>query len=196
MEIPSLSGPRLLLRPWRDEDLESFVALSADPEVMRHYPAPLSRAESLASWGRLHAHFAAHRFGPWAVELPGTPEPLGFVGIMRPHFTAHFTSPERPCVELLWRLHRAFWGHGYASEAARLATAHAFEVVGVNELVAFTVPANSRSRAVMHRLGMTHDPRDDFDHPGLPAGHPLQRHVLYRLSRSRFQAQENGSTPR
>lgn len=187
MEIPSLLGPRLLLRPWRADDVEPFVALNADPEVMRHYPAPLSRDESLATLDRLRAHFESHGFGLWAVELAAQPGLLGFVGIMRPSFTAHFTSPAQPCIELVWRLQRSAWGHGYASEGARLSAAHAFTVLGVDEVVAMTVPANTRSRAVMQRLGMQRKPEDDFEHPRLPEGHPLRRHVLYRLSRQAWQ---------
>lgn len=186
MEIPSLLGPRLLLRPFGDEDFESFVALNADPEVMHHYPAPLSRQESQATFDRLRAHFATHGFGLWAVTLIGQNDPLGFVGIMRPSFTAHFTRPEEPCIELGWRLRRSAWGHGYASEGARLSAAHAFDVLGVDEVVALTVPANTRSRAVMERLGMQRNPDDDFDHPRVAEGHPLRRHVLYRLSAARW----------
>lgn len=186
MEIPSLQGPRLLLRPWRDEDFEAFVTLSADPEVMRYFPAPLSREESRASFERIQAHFQTHGFGMWAVELPTQRDPAGFVGIMRPNFTAHFTRPEDPCIEVGWRLQRSAWGHGYASEGARLALAHGFDVVGADEIVSLTVPTNTRSWAVMERLGMQRDPREDFDHPRVPEGHPLRRHVLYRLSAERW----------
>lgn len=192
MEIPSLRGPRLLLRPFLDEDFESLVALNADPEVMRHYPAPLSRQESQALFDRLRAHFATHGFGLWAVTLRGQSESLGFVGIMHPSFTAHFTCPERPCIELGWRLRRSAWGHGYASEGARLSAAHAFDVLGVDEVVAMTVPANTRSRAVMERLGMERNPDDDFDHPRIAEGHPLRRHVLYRLSAARWRELAGG----
>ncbi len=195
MEIPSLLGPRLLLRPHCDEDFESFVALNADPEVMRHYPAPLSRQESQATFDRLRAHFATHGFGLWAVTRIGQDEPLGFVGIMRPSFTAHFTRPEQPCIELVWRLRRSAWGQGYASEGARLSAAYAFDVLGADEVVAMTVPANTRSWAVMERLGMQRNPDDDFDHPRIAEGHPLRRHVLYRLSATRWRELAGGHAP-
>lgn len=176
-----LVSDRLLLRAWRDEDLEPFAALNADPAVMEYLPGLLSRDESDAMAGRIRAHFAEHGFGLWAVEVKA-PEPapfIGFVGLWRPTWTAHFT----PCVELGWRMARAYWGKGYATEAAQASMRFGFERLGLDELVALTVPGNSRSRAVMERLGMRRDPADDFDHPRIPEGHRLRRHLLYRRSR-------------
>jgi RimJ/RimL family protein N-acetyltransferase len=103
---------------------------------------------------------------------------IGFAGLAVPEFEAHFT----PAVEIGWRLARSAWGKGYATEAARAALDFGFEEVGLAEVVSFTVPANRRSRAVMERIGMSRDPQDDFDHPGLPVGHPQRPHVLYRLA--------------
>ena len=186
--------------------MEPFVALNADPRVMEHFPSVMTRDETLASLSRIKDHFAAHGYGVWVVSRaekdghgkpPGHDEPpradeqddfLGFVGIYHPTFTAHFTSPDRPCLEIAWRLTPSAWGHGYATEGARLCLDHAFDVLGVEEVVSLTVPHNTRSRAVMERVGMLRDPRDDFDHPRLPEGHPLRRHVLYRLPRHRFRA--------
>ncbi len=116
-------------------------------------------------------------FGLWAVELPGVAPFIGFVGLAAPRFDAHFT----PCIEIGWRLAFAHWRQGYASEAARLALDHGFAALRLKEIVSFTAAGNARSRAVMQRLGMRHDPADDFDHPGLPQNHALRRHVLYRL---------------
>ncbi len=169
--------PRLRLRRWRLTDREPFARLNADPHVMAHFPALLDRAASDALVDRIEAHFSEHGFGPWAVEVDGGEPFVGVVGLARVRFDAHFT----PAVELMWRLARASWGRGYATEAARAASRIAFEQLGLPEVVSFTVPANQRSRAVMARIGMTHDPRDDFDHPHLAVGHPLRRHVLYRL---------------
>jgi ribosomal-protein-alanine N-acetyltransferase len=107
----------------------------------------------------------------------GTGEFVGFTGLAVTEFEAHFT----PAVEVGWRLARSAWGNGYATEAARAALSFGFEEAGLNEVVSFTAPANRRSRAVMERIGMSRDPRDDFDHPGLPGGHPLRPHVLYRV---------------
>lgn len=170
--------PRLLLRRWRDTDREPFARLNADPEVMAHFPGVLDYAASDELAARIEAHFAGHGFGPWAVEVQGGEPFIGFVGLARVGFEAHFT----PAVEILWRLSRSSWGHGYATEAAREACRIAFEELRLPELVSFTVPTNQRSRSVMERLGMTHDSRDDFEHPKLAKGHPLRRHVLYRLS--------------
>jgi ribosomal-protein-alanine N-acetyltransferase len=174
-----LRTDRLLLRPWRDEDLAPFAALNADPRVMEHFPAPLSAAESAASAARIRAHLEERGFGLWAVEVPGVTAFAGFVGLSVPRFEAPFT----PCVEVGWRLACAHWGHGYATEGARAAVAFGFERLGLAEVVSFTVPGNVRSRRVMERLGMARDPGGDFDHPLIPAGHPLRRHVLYRLRR-------------
>ncbi|MDH2443746.1 GNAT family N-acetyltransferase [Amnibacterium sp. CER49] len=172
---------RLLLRRWRDDDRAPFAALNADPEVMRHFPARLSREESDALIDRIEQHFDRHGYGLWALERRDTGEFLGFTGLAVPRFEAHFT----PAVEVGWRLARSAWGAGYASEAARAALAVGFGDAGLDEIVSFTVPANTRSRAVMERIGMTHDERDDFDHPGLPEGHPMRPHVLYRIGRDR-----------
>lgn len=176
--------PRLLLRRWRASDREPFARLNADPEVMAHFPDVLDRSASDALVDLIERRFADHGFGPWAVEVPGGERFIGFVGLARVGFDAHFT----PAVEILWRLARSSWGRGYATEAAREACRIAFADLRLPSIVSFTVPANLRSRAVMERLGMTRDPRDDFDHPKLPEGHRLRRHVLYRLSAALWSA--------
>jgi RimJ/RimL family protein N-acetyltransferase len=176
-----LRTDRLLLRHWRESDLVPFAALNSDPAVMEFMAKPLDRAESDAMVARVRGHFARHGFGFWAVEAPGVAEFVGLVGLAIPAFEAHFT----PCVEIGWRLAREHWGRGYATEAARAAIRSGFEQLGLEEIVSFTVPTNSRSRAVMERVGMTRSPADDFDHPKLPEGHRLQRHVLYRIRRDR-----------
>jgi RimJ/RimL family protein N-acetyltransferase len=174
-----LRTARLLLRPWRDDDLPAFAALNADVRVMELFPSVLSRADSDAQAGRIRDHWRDHGFGLWAVEVPGRASFAGFVGLAKPAFDAAFT----PCVEVGWRLAAEHWGQGYATEGARAAVAHGFEALGLAELVSMTVPANVRSRRVMERLGMARDPADDFDHPRIPEGHALRRHVLYRLRR-------------
>jgi RimJ/RimL family protein N-acetyltransferase len=122
--------------------------------------------------------FAANGFGWWAVEVPGVAPFAGFVGLQEPSFETWFT----PCVEVGWRFAHEHWGHGYATEAARLAIAYGFDRVGLDEIVSFTVPANRRSVAVMERLGMRYD--GEFEHPRLPVGSRLRTHVLYRLART------------
>ena len=174
---PTLRTARLILRPWRDEDLAPFAALNADPAVMEHFPAPLSRAESDAFAAQVRREMDERGFGLWAVEAPGVAPFAGFTGLAVPRFDAHFT----PCVEIGWRLAREHWGRGYAPEAARVALAHGFGPLGLDEVVSFTAAGNLRSRRVMEKLGMTHAPGDDFEHPNLPPGHRLRRHVLYRI---------------
>lgn len=178
-ELPKeIRTDRLILRHWRDEDLESFAELNGDAEVMAHMPSLLDRGESDALAARINEQLKQRGFGLWAVEVPGVAPFIGFVGLSVPRFTAHFT----PCVEVGWRLGRTHWGKGYATEAAQASLAFGFDNLGLEEIVSFTVPTNTRSIAVMERLGMTRDPADDFDHPRLPEGHALRRHVLYRLT--------------
>ena len=176
-----LRTPRLILRRWRSADREAFAAMNADPRVMEYFVSTLTREESDASIDRFERELAERPFGLWAVEIPGTAPFAGVVGLSVPNFTAPFT----PCVEIGWRLAAAHWGRGYATEAARAALVHAWDVVELDEVVAFTTVGNERSRAVMARIGMHHDPASDFDHPKLPAGHPLRPHVLYRIARPR-----------
>lgn len=179
--MTTLRTDRLILREWRDDDLEPFAAMSRDPEVMAFYPALLTRDQSDAVVGRIRAHFRREGFGFWALEADG--ELLGFTGLARPGFTAHFT----PCVEIGWRLARAHWGRGYAHEAACAALDHAFGALSLDEVVAFLVPSNVRSARLCARLGMV--PDGEFDHPQITpgaisvGGFPLQRHALYRIQR-------------
>lgn len=171
---------RLRLRPWRPSDRDPFAELNADPRVMRYFPARLSRDQSDALADRIETHLNEHGWGLWAVEIPSIAPFAGFIGLARPGFDAHFT----PCVEIGWRLSAEFWGHGYATEGALEVLAFGFRELALNEIVSFTTEANLPSRRVMERIGMTHDPADDFDHPSLPDGHPLRRHVLYRTKKA------------
>jgi RimJ/RimL family protein N-acetyltransferase len=177
--VIALTTARLRLRPWRPEDLRHFAALNADPRVMEHFPNLLTSEQSDRQAAGAADHMQKHGFGPWAVEAVGVADFIGFVGLSIPAFEAHFT----PCVEIGWRLAFEHWGHGYATEAARAATDDGFRRLGLDEIVAFTVPANRRSIRVMEHIGMTRSAADDFGHPRLPPGHPLRRHVLYRLKR-------------
>lgn len=169
---------RLVLRRWTAADLAPFAALNADPVVMEHFPAPLTRAESDAFVQRVEQGFAEHGFGLWAVEEDGVL--VGFTGLAVPRHAL----PVGPCVEVGWRLARSAWGRGLATEAAAAAIDDG-RARGVGEVVSFTAMTNARSVRVMERLGMTHDPAGDFDHPALPEGHRLRRHVLYRLPAGR-----------
>jgi RimJ/RimL family protein N-acetyltransferase len=173
-----LRSARLLLRRWRPEDRLPFARMNADPKVMEFFPALLSSQESDAVADRIETHFAQRDFGFWAVELIDVAPFIGFIGLAVPRFEYHFT----PCVEIGWRLAADYWGQGLASEGATLAMNHGFTVLQLKEIVAYTVPTNLRSLRVMEKLGMTYYPQDDFDHPLVPVGHPLKRHVLYRKS--------------
>jgi RimJ/RimL family protein N-acetyltransferase len=175
-----LHTERLYLRRWTLADRTPFAALNADPRVVEFLPV-WTASESDAAIQRIEAHFDEHGFGFWAVEVPGVAPFIGFVGLAVPRFQAHFT----PCVEVGWRLAAEHWGQGYATEAARAALRFGFDSLKLDEIVSYTVPENRRSRRVMERLGMQRDTQGDFDHPGLPEGHRLRRHVLYRLKRSK-----------
>ena len=179
-----MTTERLLLRRWQQSDRELFARLNADARVMEFMPGILSEQESNSVADRIEAHFRQHGFGLYAAELRCNGSFIGFVGLSLPSFQAAFT----PCVEIGWRLAADYWGQGLATEGAREVVRYGFEVLEVPELVSFTVPANTRSIRVMKKLSMTSDPKDDFDHPRLPAGHPLRRHVLYRLSRSAWRS--------
>jgi RimJ/RimL family protein N-acetyltransferase len=181
-ELQQLTSSRLLLRGWRESDRAPFAALSDDAEVMRYMPSPPTRMESDELIDSFQAHAARHGFCPWALEQRESGELIGFAGLNVLSFPARFT----PTVEVSWRLGRSAWGHGYATEAARAALAHGFGELALPEVVAQTTVANVRSRAVMQRLGMTHDPSDDFDHPRLQRDSPLLRHVLYRRSSAQW----------
>ncbi|WP_421722883.1 GNAT family N-acetyltransferase [Bauldia sp.] len=169
---------RLRLRQWRDADRAPFAAMNADRDVMAYFPEPYTRARSDSFVDSQMAHIEAHGWGWFAIETRETGAFCGFAGLSRPGFQAPFM----PAVEIGWRLARPFWGKGYATEGARATIALAFDDLGMESLVSFTTVENRRSRAVMERLGMRRDPSEDFDHPRIPVGHPLARHVLYRLS--------------
>src|SRR5207237_3013348 len=173
----TLSSGRVWLRRWRDEDREAFAAMNSDARVMEFFRSPLSPVESDAMVDRIQKGFQRTRLWFRAIEVPGVAPFIGFAGFAVPGFSAHFT----PCVEVGWRLAFEHWGHGYATEAARLAVGYGFGTLSLSEVVSLTSATNHRSRAVMERLGMRRDPAEDFDHPTLPESHPLRRHVLYRL---------------
>lgn len=177
-----LRHSRIVLRPWRSSDATPCAAMNADPEVMRYFPSVLSRSESDILIKRIDAHFSEHGFGLWVLEIPDLLPFAGFVGLLRVPFDAHFT----PAVEIGWRLTPAAWGKGYATEAAQAVLRHAFQALGMTEIVSFTAADNRRSQAVMQRLGMHTSTTDNFEHPRLPPGHPLRNHVLYRLRREQW----------
>lgn len=183
----SLTTPRLLLRRWLPSDREPFQRLNADPRVMEFLPNLLAPSVSDQMILRIERHFELHGFGLWAMELLESGAFAGFVGISVPGFPAPF----QPAIEIGWRLAAEYWGQGLATEGAREVTRFAFEIIGLPALVSFTVPENLRSRRVMEKLGMVHDENGGFDHPALPPGHRLRRHVLYCLNRERWADQRH-----
>jgi RimJ/RimL family protein N-acetyltransferase len=178
MGAAELPTERLLLRQWRDADLDPWAAMNADPLVREFFPGLLTGAEAAASMARFRAAIEDRGWGLWAVEVVGSGEFVGFTGLD----PLTDDVPERG-VEVGWRLRRSAWGRGYATEAARAALRYGFGTLGLDEIVSIAAEGNTRSRAVMRRLGMTHDPADDFDDPDMPE--PLRRCVLYRLRNRR-----------
>jgi RimJ/RimL family protein N-acetyltransferase len=176
------STSRLVLRQWTEADRLPFAALNADPLVMAHFPAALTRAESDTLMNRCAAQLRHNGHGLWAVQVRASSEFIGFVGLASPGWEAAFT----PCTEIGWRLARPAWGQGYATEAANAVLTTAFGQLGLDELVSFATIGNLSSQRVMQRIGMTRDPSEDFDHPRVDHG-PVRRHVLYRLSKTKWE---------
>lgn len=174
-----IETPRLLLRQWRDSDLEPFARLNADSRVMEFFPACLSRGESDRMAAAIRDAMGARGWGLYAAELRDTGEFIGYIGLSVPRFEGHFT----PCVEIGWRLKFEHWNRGLATEGARAVLQHAFTRLDLREVVSFTTAGNLRSRRVMEKIGMTRDADGDFDHPSIEVGHPLRPHVLYRIRR-------------
>lgn len=169
----TLTTERLTLRGWREEDRASFHEVNADPAVMATLGPVMTRAQSDAFMNRIVQHFIDHGFGVWCVEFDD--RVLGYTGFMVPWF--------RDGVEIGWRIRSDHWGRGIAPEAARACLRHGFDALGFDEVISFTAVTNNKSRRVMEKIGLRHDPDGDFDHPGVPAGSPLRPHVLYRVAR-------------
>ncbi|MGI9665943.1 MAG: GNAT family N-acetyltransferase [Acidimicrobiia bacterium] len=176
-----LRTDRLILRPFEDSDLPRFSALNKDPVVMEHFTSPRSPAETAKFMKTANDEIHLRGYGLWALQVGDDGRFIGFTGLHHHEGTSY----PFPCIEVGWRLHGDAWGQGYATEAARAAIAHGLDM-GVSDVVSFTIPQNSRSTAVMERLGLTHDAADDFDHPKLPKDSPLRHHVLYRLDIDAF----------
>ena len=177
--MATLQTERLLLRPWRDEDIEAWVALCADARVMEFFPATVEGAESERTANRLRLLHERDGYGWWVVRTREDPAFIGAIALQRVPFEAAFT----PAFEIGWRFFPSAWGKGYATEGARAALTFAFDRLELEEVVAMTATFNHRSRRVMERLGMTHDARDDFENPRVEIGHRLRPHVLYRVKR-------------
>jgi RimJ/RimL family protein N-acetyltransferase len=175
--VATIETARLLLRPWRDSDVEPWGQMNADPRVAEFFPRIYTREVSESTAQRLRADLDNRGYGWWVVEVRGGSAFAGVVALQEVPFLAHFT----PAREIGWRFTPECWGRGYATEAALAALGFAFNRLGWNEVVAMTAVPNLRSQRVMARLGMTRDSGGDFDHPRIEEGHPLRRHVLYRI---------------
>jgi RimJ/RimL family protein N-acetyltransferase len=180
IEVPPIETERLILRQWRPDDLDAIAAINADPAVMAHLGGPLDRAASAQRLDLDAVSIARRGFGKWAVTRRDTGELIGRVGFDG----VDWDMPFAPAVELGWRIAVRHQGRGFAAEAARATARLGFGAFELDELVAYTTTLNTASRAVMHRIGMTHDEVDDFDHPHLDVGDPRRRHVLMRLRSS------------
>lgn len=179
-----LRTPRLLLRQWKQSDLEPFAKMNADPIVMEHFLSARTFEESKAFVERITECFNTKGFGLFAIELTDTGEFVGFVGLWPSQFDAHFT----PCLEIGWRLAKEHWGKGYAPEGARRVLQFAFEELKLDEIFSWCSTTNKNSMRVMEKIGLLRDFDNDFDYPICPEGHRLRRHVLYRLKASEFVA--------
>jgi RimJ/RimL family protein N-acetyltransferase len=173
-KFPEVRTERLLMRRWRESDRAPFAALNADPEVMRHFPAPLDRATSDRAVDRFEQRFEEQGFGLWALEVVETGEFIGFTGL-NPMPEGVPGAGEQ---EVGWRLARHAWGKGYATEAARAALGLGLVDLGLPVIWSMTAVLNKSSEAVMRRLGMVR--HSTFDHPAVEVGHPLRPHVVYR----------------
>lgn len=173
---------RLILREWKDSDLEGLIALNASSEVCRYFPSTLTSQESTNMFSKIQSRFESNGFCFYAIEQKSTRNFIGFCGLNTPSFKAHFT----PCVEIGWRIMPDYWSIGYATESANAALHEGFARFKMNEIVSFTVPQNTASRRVMEKIGMKYSPIDTFEHPNIPEGHPLKKHVLYRMEKDLF----------
>lgn len=185
-----LETPRLLLRQWKESDLEPFARMSADPVVMQHFMSAITYEQSVSFVERINTCFNTNGYGLFATEIKASGEFIGFVGIWPANFESDFTRQFAPCLEIGWRLAKEYWGKGYAPEAAKRVLKFAFDDVGQKEMFSWTAKTNTNSIKVMEKIGMRRDPEQDFEHPVVPEGHHLRPHVLYRLKASDFHYSE------
>lgn len=178
--------PRLLLRQWKDSDLDAWCEMNADAEVRKYFSKVNERVDSEGEASRMKAGVAQRGWGFWAVELPGATPFIGTVGINPPGFPA----PWQPAVEIGWRLKRDTWGQGYATEAAIAARDFAFNELQLPQIVALSVVPNSPSHGVMERIGMTPWHGMEFDHPRVPADWPLKQHIVHRITKDEWEKKQ------
>jgi len=173
---------RLILRTWRDEDLESMFAINQDPKVMEYFPSLQDLDMTKNFIDKVNAHFENHGYSLYATVRKDTNEFIGFIGLLIAEFESHFT----PATEIGWRLSSNHWGQGFATEGAKAVLDYAFRELKIPEIVSFTAASNAKSIRVMQKIGLQHNEANDFDHPKLDDESPLKRHVLYRLIREKY----------
>jgi RimJ/RimL family protein N-acetyltransferase len=177
MPAATIETPRLLLRGWRDADVESWAEMNADPRVMEFFPRTYDRARAEAMACEIRTQLERNGYGWWIVEIKESGRFAGVICIDDVGYEVPFAPPR----EVGWRLAFDAWDHGYATEGAAAALDFAFHTLGWDEVVAMTAALNIRSQRVMERLGMKRDLAGDFEHPRIEEGHRLRRHVLYRI---------------
>lgn len=194
-----LTTEHLILRTWKADDIPLMAAISSNPLVMEHFPSTQDLSATQELIDDINQHYKKFGYSAYAVETKDTHEFVGFVGLNQPSFEIpNFIPDSLPIVEIGWRLSSQHWGKGYATEAAKAVLHYAFMELKLNEIISFTVPANTKSRRVMEKIGLHHSEIDDFDHPKLSNDSPLKQHVLYRLTRNEYLQQlgdEESSAP-
>jgi len=175
-----IDTPRLQLRDWIDQDIEPFIQLNADEQVMKYFPKPLTKDETIARQKDIAADIKQNGFGLYAVELKENQEFIGCIGFHRATFQADFT----PCIEIGWRLKKEAWGNGYATEGALACLDYGFNELGLQDIYSFTADINQPSKNVMIRIGMTF--LNTFNHPNIEMNHPLSKHVLYHMNKEKL----------
>lgn len=182
MPISTLTTERLILRQWQADDFATFAQMNADPEVMHYFPKCLSKQTSDMIANKCQQLIRDKGWGFWAVSLKDGSENKGnFIGMVGLN-EVHADMPFAPGIEIAWRLHKNYWGYGYATEAAQAALKFAFTVLELDEVVAYTAVINKPSQRLMQRLGMSNT-HQDFNHPMLNQSHALANHVLYKISK-------------
>ncbi|MCM0606474.1 MAG: GNAT family N-acetyltransferase [Xanthomonadaceae bacterium] len=184
-----LETQRLILRKWNDSDLDILYQMNADPVVMRYFEKTLTRKESDKMLLRFEQLLTDHGFTFFAAELKSTGDLIGMIGLGSPRGEGLYFAP---CIEVGWRLRPEFWGKGYATEGAQASLELGFNKHGLKEIIAQTAVQNTPSRKVMERLGMTYQVGGDYDHPLVPEGHPVRRHVLYKITQEEFNQRRGG----
>lgn len=144
---PELATARLRLRQFREDDLDAYARITADPEVMRYIGngAPFTRDEAWHSLSYLLGHWELRGFGLWAVEEQESGALVGRIGLYRPEGW--------PGLEVGWLVDRAHWGRGFASEGGLAALTHAFEALAAERVISVIEPGNAASIRVAEKLG-------------------------------------------